>query len=97
MGKTEIAVSAGAADPERIYRMLDWLASPEGQVLLEFGPQGLYWEELDDGGMPVFNRAWYAAAPEERLMKLWEGLGYYSRARNLQKAARIVAEHNSRA
>ena len=34
-----------------------------------------------------------AAAPEERLMKLWEGLGYYSRARNLQKTARIVAEN----
>lgn len=33
-----------------------------------------------------------AAAPEERLMKLWEGLGYYSRARNLQKAAKLVAE-----
>ena len=33
-----------------------------------------------------------AAAPEERLMKLWEGLGYYSRARNLQKTAKIVAE-----
>ena len=33
-----------------------------------------------------------ANAPEERLMKLWEGLGYYSRARNLQKAAKIVAE-----
>lgn len=33
-----------------------------------------------------------AAAPEETLMKLWEGLGYYSRARNLQKAARLVAE-----
>ena len=32
-----------------------------------------------------------AAAPEEKLMKLWEGLGYYSRARNLQKAAKIVA------
>ena len=32
-----------------------------------------------------------AVAPEERLMKLWEGLGYYSRARNLQKAAKIVA------
>ena len=29
---------------------------------------------------------------EERLMKLWEGLGYYSRARNLQKAARIVCD-----
>ena len=32
-----------------------------------------------------------ASAPEDRLMKLWEGLGYYSRAKNLQKAARIVA------
>lgn len=35
-----------------------------------------------------------AACEEDRLMKLWEGLGYYSRARNLQKAARqIVEEH----
>ena len=33
-----------------------------------------------------------AACEEEKLLKLWEGLGYYSRARNLQKAAkRIVA------
>ena len=31
-----------------------------------------------------------AEADEERLMKLWEGLGYYSRARNLQKAAREI-------
>ena len=33
-----------------------------------------------------------AACEEERLLKLWEGLGYYSRVRNLQKAARIVCE-----
>ena len=33
-----------------------------------------------------------AACGEEQLFKLWEGLGYYSRARNLQKAARIVCE-----
>ena len=33
-----------------------------------------------------------AELPEERLLKLWEGLGYYSRARNLQKAARIIVE-----
>ena len=33
-----------------------------------------------------------AAAPEEQLLKLWEGLGYYSRARNLQKAAVLVRE-----
>lgn len=33
-----------------------------------------------------------AGADEGQLMKLWEGLGYYSRARNLQKAARVVTE-----
>ena len=35
-----------------------------------------------------------AELPEEKLMKLWEGLGYYSRARNLQKAARVVVERH---
>lgn len=32
-----------------------------------------------------------ADAPEEQVLKAWEGLGYYSRARNLQKAAQQVA------
>jgi A/G-specific adenine glycosylase len=36
-----------------------------------------------------------AAAPEQSVFKLWEGLGYYSRCRNLIVAARtIVSEHN---
>ena len=35
-----------------------------------------------------------AACDEERLLKLWEGLGYYSRARNLKKCAQaVVSEH----
>lgn len=33
-----------------------------------------------------------AAVPDDRLMKLWEGLGYYSRARNLKKAAGVIME-----
>ena len=33
-----------------------------------------------------------AGVEESRLLKLWEGLGYYNRARNLQKAARIICE-----
>ena len=50
--------------------------------------------------MPYY-RAWMeelptvealAAVDEERLMKLWQGLGYYSRARNLRKAARMIVE-----
>lgn len=34
-----------------------------------------------------------AEMPEERLLKLWEGLGYYNRARNLKKAAVQMKEN----
>jgi A/G-specific adenine glycosylase len=38
-----------------------------------------------------------AAAHEDEVLKEWQGLGYYSRARNLRTAARlVVAEHNGR-
>lgn len=33
-----------------------------------------------------------AAAPEETLLKLWEGLGYYNRVRNMGKAAGQIME-----
>jgi len=52
--------------------------------------------------LPYFER-WVKALPdiasvarakEDKILKLWEGLGYYSRARNLQKAAKgIVKNH----
>jgi A/G-specific adenine glycosylase len=38
-----------------------------------------------------------ARAAEPEVLKLWSGLGYYSRARNLHRAAKIiVAQHNSK-
>ena len=33
-----------------------------------------------------------AKAPSEKIHKLWEGLGYYTRVRNLQKAAQVIVE-----
>jgi A/G-specific adenine glycosylase len=38
------------------------------------------------------NVATLAQAPEPQLLALWSGLGYYSRARNLRKAARQIVE-----
>lgn len=35
-----------------------------------------------------------AGLSQDRLMKLWQGLGYYSRARNLQKAAKQIKERH---
>jgi A/G-specific adenine glycosylase len=55
--------------------------------------------------IPYFNR-WMArfptldklaAASQQEVLSCWEGLGYYSRARNLHRAAQIImAEHNGR-
>jgi len=33
-----------------------------------------------------------AAASEDEILKLWEGLGYYTRARNLHRAAKMIVE-----
>ncbi len=41
------------------------------------------------------NLAMLAKSPEEKVLRLWEGLGYYRRARQLHRAAQqIVAEHD---
>jgi len=50
-------------------------------------------------GLPYFNRFLnqypmvtdLANASEEEVLRLWQGLGYYSRARNLHKCAQIIA------
>ena len=36
-----------------------------------------------------------ANVAENQLLKMWEGLGYYNRVRNMQKAARVMMEHHS--
>ncbi|MHB8523646.1 MAG: A/G-specific adenine glycosylase [Limisphaerales bacterium] len=35
-----------------------------------------------------------ARANPQKILKLWEGLGYYTRARNLQRAARMIVENH---
>jgi len=36
-----------------------------------------------------------AASDEDEVLKIWQGLGYYSRARNMHKTARIIAEKHA--
>lgn len=51
-------------------------------------------------GLPYFHRfleryptvADFATADEEEILKLWQGLGYYSRGRNMHATSRIVME-----
>lgn len=55
-----------------------------------------------DRGVDYFRRwvarfpdvAAVAAAEEQEILKYWEGLGYYARARNLHRAARVLVEEH---
>src|SRR5258708_4620420 len=75
-------------------RVLPWRTSPSlyKTVVSEFMLQQTQVKTV----LPYFAR-WLdalpdfvvlAAAPEDRVLKLWEGLGYYSRARNLHRLAK---------
>ena len=48
-----------------------------------------YWERFMDRFPTVDD---LAAAPEDEVLRLWQGLGYYSRARNLHTAAKQIVE-----
>ncbi len=74
-------------DPYKIW--LSEVIMQQTQVV-----QGLnYWLKFTEKYPKVQD---LAKAPADEVMKMWQGLGYYSRARNLHEAAKfIVKEHNS--
>ena len=84
---------------ESIKRVLPWRGNPTpyqvwvSEIMLQqtrvetVKPYFIRWTEA----FPTVESL--ADADEEKVLKLWEGLGYYSRARNLHKAAKIVAEN----
>ncbi len=101
---TESATEFSAAIPplcewyERSHREYPWRENPTAyrvwvsEIMLQ--------QTRIETVMPYFKRFMatlpdvYALAgvPHDHLMKLWEGLGYYSRAQNLQKAAQTVVQ-----
>ncbi len=71
------------SDPYRI-----WLS----EIMLQQTriEQGMpYYYRFTEAYPTVFD---LAAAPQDEVLKLWQGLGYYSRARNLHQTAQYVAE-----
>jgi A/G-specific adenine glycosylase len=80
--------------PER--RPMPWKEEPDpyriwlSEIILQQTrvEQGMPYFERFVAAFPTVDRL--AAAKDDRVMKLWEGLGYYSRARNLLRAARMV-------
>lgn len=83
------------------HRKLPWRSEPSlyKTVVSEFMLQ----QTQVDTVLPYFQK-WLTIFPnfkalseasEEHVVKQWEGLGYYSRARNLHKLAKIIAHQNT--
>jgi len=56
LGWNIIVITRDAENPERIFELLDFINSQEGQVLTYYGPQGSLWDELDAEGFPILLR-----------------------------------------
>ncbi|MBQ6887736.1 MAG: DNA/RNA nuclease SfsA [Lachnospiraceae bacterium] len=83
---------------DRQHRILPWREEPTGyrvwvsEIMLQ--------QTRVEAVKPYYERflnflpdiASLAGANEEVLLKLWEGLGYYNRVRNMQKAAKVIME-----
>ena len=74
----------GSKDPYRIWLSEIMLQQTRAEAVKR------YYERFLDAFPDVFA---LAAAPRDAVLKLWEGLGYYSRARNLHAAAKVIAEN----
>lgn len=83
ISKRELPWRSERPDPYRV-----WVSEIMLQQTRVEAVKGYYTRFLEK--FPTANDL--AAASEEEVLKSWEGLGYYSRARNLYRAAKKVAE-----
>ncbi|MBW7452552.1 extracellular solute-binding protein [Paenibacillus sepulcri] len=83
LGWNVSVITKAAKDPEAIFAFLDWFTGPEGQRIIMWGPEGLYWEGTDENEYPLFNDAFVTkAADREKLMSAivnfqWNGNTVY--------------------
>lgn len=76
----------GTKDPYRV-----WLSEVMLQQTQVAQAEG-YYRRFTDACPAVED---LAAMPEDEVMRLWQGLGYYSRCRNLHRAAKQIAAHHA--
>lgn len=102
--------SGPASEKQIAAALLDWFSSHKRNLPWRetYSPYHVWISEIMlqqtqmERGVDYFKR-WIArfpdlaslsTAPQDEVLKLWEGLGYYSRARNLHKAAQIVMDQH---
>jgi len=69
LGWNSICISSTAEKPERIFQILDFIASNEGQRVTFYGPKGILWDKLDKNSYPIIKKN-RSDLSEEELKKL---------------------------
>ncbi|MFC0216588.1 extracellular solute-binding protein [Paenibacillus chartarius] len=57
-------ITTSAKNPEAIFSYMNWATSPQGQQVLFFGPQGLFYDKVENG-VPVPNEAYIKRDPKK--------------------------------
>jgi ABC-type glycerol-3-phosphate transport system substrate-binding protein len=66
-------ITTSAKNPEAIFAYLDWHTGEEGQRIITWGPEGLYWQGTDENGAPKFTPKFFADEKEySRLYGVWD-------------------------
>lgn len=75
LGTHGISISTSAQEPQRICLFFDFLASDEGQRLVQFGPPGLLYHGVNDAGYPLLTEEAQTLSPTDRVAL---GLGQWA-------------------
>lgn len=59
VGFNSIMITKNAKNPEGIFAYLDWLWGAEGQAVYNYGPKGLYWDELNEDTYPILKPEYF--------------------------------------
>ncbi|URN96238.1 MAG: extracellular solute-binding protein [Candidatus Pristimantibacillus lignocellulolyticus] len=57
-------ITTNAKDPEAIFSFMNWATSEEGQRIIFFGPEGLFYDSVEDG-VPIPNDAYINRDPKK--------------------------------
>ncbi|TNJ65699.1 extracellular solute-binding protein [Paenibacillus hemerocallicola] len=95
-GWNSSVITTGAANPEGLYAYLDWLTGEEGQRVLNFGPESLYWSGTDEAGIPVLKPNYYDETGEiNRLLGVWDTFQWAGNSTYMSKAWESVEKQRA--
>lgn len=89
IGWNVLSITNKAENPQRIFDLLSYMHTKEGSIIMMYGPQGDWWDELDAEGNPVLKtpEAEVSAAEKDRIGAWFWGFCSHSDNVDLTKFA----------